>query len=66
MGVGGSLALDFVNTLDWRLRARPVELLAGFPDLLRWGRSAGALGRAEAARLRDQLAALGEARAAGL
>jgi len=52
MGVGGSLALDFVNTLDWRLRARPVELLAGFPDLLRWGRSAGALGRAEAARLR--------------
>lgn len=52
VGVGGSVALDFANTLDWRLRDRPVELLKGFPDLLRWGRSAGALGAAEARGLR--------------
>jgi len=52
MGVGGSLSLHFVNTLDWRLRDRPVELLGGFPDLLRWGRSAGVLERAGATRLR--------------
>jgi predicted RNA-binding Zn ribbon-like protein len=52
IGVGGSTALDFVNTLDWRLRERPVELLKTFPDLLRWGRSAGVLGPGEARRLR--------------
>jgi len=51
-GTGGSLALDFANTLDWRLRKRPVELLRAFPDLLRWGWSGGALGRAEVGRLR--------------
>jgi len=43
VGVGGSLALSFANTLDWRLRDRPVELLKSFPDLLRWARSAGVL-----------------------
>jgi predicted RNA-binding Zn ribbon-like protein len=46
------VALDFANTLDWRLRDRPVELLKSFPDLLRWGRSAGVLEPAEARRLR--------------
>jgi predicted RNA-binding Zn ribbon-like protein len=51
VGIGGSPALDFANTLDWRLRERPVELLRGFPDLLRWGWSVGALERAEAGRL---------------
>ncbi len=52
IGVGGSLALDFANTLDWRLRDRPVELLKSFPDLLRWGRSAGVLEPVEARKLR--------------
>jgi predicted RNA-binding Zn ribbon-like protein len=52
VGIGGSVALDFANTLDWRLRKRPVELLGDFPALLRWGRSAGVLERGEAARLR--------------
>jgi predicted RNA-binding Zn ribbon-like protein len=52
IGVGGSIALDFANTLDWRLRDRPVELLKSFPDLLRWGRSAGVLAPAHARRLR--------------
>jgi predicted RNA-binding Zn ribbon-like protein len=52
VGTGGSLALDFANTLDWRLRERPVELFHGFSDLLRWAWSAGALTRPEARRLR--------------
>jgi predicted RNA-binding Zn ribbon-like protein len=52
IGVGGSLSLDFVNTLDWRGRPEPVELLHDFSDLLRWGRSAGALAPAEARKLR--------------
>jgi predicted RNA-binding Zn ribbon-like protein len=52
IGVGGSPALDFVNTLDWRLRDRPVELLKRFEDLLRWGRSAGLLASQDAHFLR--------------
>ena len=43
IGTGGSVALDFANTLDWRLRPRPVELLNGYPDLLRFARSAAIL-----------------------
>lgn len=63
IGVGGSLALDFVNTLDWRLRESPVEQLRTYADLFRWARSAGALDLAQARTLR----AWGEAhpRAAG-
>jgi predicted RNA-binding Zn ribbon-like protein len=35
--VGGHLALDLVNTLDWRFRdGGPEELLAGYDDLLRF------------------------------
>ncbi|HEX7077043.1 MAG TPA: ABATE domain-containing protein [Candidatus Eisenbacteria bacterium] len=52
MGTAGSLALDFANTLDWRRREHPVELLRGFPDLLRWAWSAGVLERSEAKKLR--------------
>lgn len=44
--------LDFANTLDWRLRREPVELLRGYPDLLRFARSAGVLTAAEAKALR--------------
>ena len=51
-GVGGSPALDFANTLDWRLRERPVELLKGYPDLLRFGRSVGLIDAAQARALR--------------
>jgi predicted RNA-binding Zn ribbon-like protein len=51
IGVGGSLALDFVNTLDWRLREEPVELLRSYADLLRWARSAGVLDAREARTL---------------
>ena len=52
VGTGGNVALDFVNTLDWRLRAEPVELLRSYPDLLRWAWSASVLGRREARALR--------------
>lgn len=52
VGVGGSAALDFANTLDWRLRDHPVELLKRFQDLLRWGRTAGVLDAVQARGLR--------------
>ncbi|MGH7680434.1 MAG: CGNR zinc finger domain-containing protein [Candidatus Eiseniibacteriota bacterium] len=52
IGTGGTLALDFANTLDWRLRKRPIELLKGYADLLRFARSAGVLSPAEARELR--------------
>jgi predicted RNA-binding Zn ribbon-like protein len=51
-GTGGSPALDFVNTLDWRGREPPVELLHGFPDLVRWARTVGILSAGEASALR--------------
>ncbi|HWN82192.1 MAG TPA: CGNR zinc finger domain-containing protein [Candidatus Udaeobacter sp.] len=51
-GTGGSPALDFVNTLDWRGRVPPVEMLNGFPDLVRWARTVAILEAGEAAALR--------------
>jgi predicted RNA-binding Zn ribbon-like protein len=51
-GVGGSPALDFANTLDWRLRERPVELLKGYVDLLRFSRSVGLIDASQARALR--------------
>jgi predicted RNA-binding Zn ribbon-like protein len=48
VGTGGTLALEFVNTLDWRGRTVPVELLRDYADLLRWSWSAGAIGAGEA------------------
>ena len=50
-GGSGVLALDFVDTVDWRLRESPVELLQSPADLLRWARSAGVLDAAEARAL---------------
>lgn len=57
VGVGGAVALDFANTLDWRLRERPVELLQTFSDLLRWAWSAGVLTLSEARALQAWSAA---------
>jgi len=48
---GGRLALDFANTLDWRGRKNPVEVLTEFRHLLRFGLAAGALTAAEARAL---------------
>jgi predicted RNA-binding Zn ribbon-like protein len=52
MGIGGSLALDFANTVDWRLRENPTDSLRDYSDLLRWSRTAGILTPVEARRLR--------------
>jgi len=56
-GTGGSLALDFANTLDWRLREPPVELLKSFADLLRWSVTAAVLPPRVARRLQGWEAA---------
>ena len=45
-------ALALANTLDWRLRKEPIELLKDYPELLRWARSVGALEPSEARALR--------------
>ena len=51
VGTGGSTALDFVNTLDWRLRPKPEESLRSYIDVLRWAWSAGLLTGQETHRL---------------
>jgi len=48
IGVGGTLAADFVNTLDWRLRKEPREALVTYRELLRWAWSAGVLSTLDA------------------
>ena len=49
---GATPALMFANTLDWRLREQPVELLRDPEDLLRWAWSAGVMELGEAEELR--------------
>ena len=49
--VAGSVALAFVNTLDWRGREEPVELLARYEDLLHWAHDAGAIDAGDARAL---------------
>jgi predicted RNA-binding Zn ribbon-like protein len=46
--VGGHLALDFVNTVDWRSDlTRHRDLLVTFDDLLAWAKAARLVGAAE-------------------
>ena len=45
-------ALALANTLDWRLREKPIELLKDYSELVRWARSVGALEPAQARGLR--------------
>src|SRR5262245_38905844 len=50
--IGGHLALDYVNTVDWRDDpTRRKDRLATFEDLLAWARAARLLGAAEARAL---------------
>lgn len=49
--VGGHVVLDFVNTAGGRTKARDVERLGAYADLLRWSVAAGVLGAEEAAAL---------------
>ncbi len=48
---GGSLCLDFANTLDERRTPRPRELLTGYARLVDWGVQAGAVSSAAGAAL---------------
>ena len=47
----GERSLSFVNTLDWRLREPPAELLEDYADLLRWAWTVDAVDRAGARAL---------------
>src|SRR5476649_2328428 len=63
--IGGHPALDFVNTVDWRGRATPVDYLVDFTALIEWMGHAGLLGASESRALRRRAAAV-PARAAAL
>lgn len=41
--LGGHIALDFFNTVDWRISDEPSERLQRYEDLVAWGRQAGVL-----------------------
>jgi predicted RNA-binding Zn ribbon-like protein len=49
--LGERLCFDFANTVDPRHGEHPTDLLAGYPDLVRWGKRAGALTAREAESL---------------
>ena len=48
---GGSLCLDFANTVGWHTSDAPEERLAGYDDLVAWSEQAGILGESESARM---------------
>jgi predicted RNA-binding Zn ribbon-like protein len=56
--LGGELCLDFINTLDWRLRPNPVEYLQDIRDLIDWNRQMGTIAKRDAALLEKAAAAL--------
>jgi predicted RNA-binding Zn ribbon-like protein len=49
--IGGRLCLDFANTVDWRRRSEPEELLPDYGGLLDWSVRAGTLSTREPRRL---------------
>lgn len=49
--IAGHPALDLVNTLDWRFRETPEELLSTYNDLLRFTEQASLISAAQARRL---------------
>ena len=48
---GGTLCLDFINSVDWRLAGNPVEYIHSYGDLLKWTALAGVLSDSESTRL---------------
>jgi predicted RNA-binding Zn ribbon-like protein len=65
--VGNHPVLDFVNTVENRLRPAPEEdLIASYEDFLRWLSVVGLLGNDELARLREECAFREEACRAAL
>lgn len=68
--IAGDPALDFVNTVDWRLdEEKRTDLFQSYGDLVMWAELAGVVGAAEAEEIRQEAvtdpraadAALGEA-----
>lgn len=55
--LGGHPALDFANTVAWRLRPDPTEGLPDYPTLLRWARLAGLVETEDAERIAAAAAA---------
>jgi predicted RNA-binding Zn ribbon-like protein len=49
--IGGRLCLDFANTVDWRRRTEPEELLHDYVGLADWSVRAGTVPPTEARRL---------------
>jgi predicted RNA-binding Zn ribbon-like protein len=49
--IGGRLSLDFTNTIEWRGRDNPMELLLNYRDLVTWSRRQGILTDQEAQHL---------------
>jgi predicted RNA-binding Zn ribbon-like protein len=49
--VGGHLALDFVNTVEYRAQPEPGDRLTSFGALARWSVAAGLISQAESANL---------------
>lgn len=51
---GGHVALDFANTVGWRLREEPIDFLADYADLMAWSEQAGLVDSVQARRLRSE------------
>lgn len=49
--IGGRLCLDLANTVDWRTRVEPEELLDDYQGLVDWSVRAGAVSSTQAGRL---------------
>src|SRR5215212_2807982 len=49
--LGGSVCLDFVNSIENRAGHPPEDFLTSYPDLVRWGRHAGLISHTTATRL---------------
>ncbi|HWL86319.1 MAG TPA: ABATE domain-containing protein [Polyangiaceae bacterium] len=55
--LGGSVCLDFINTVSWReSETAAVERLPSYSDVLTWAVAAGILDRQQARRLRARVA----------
>ena len=46
--LGGRLCLDFINTVDWRGREKPIEFLNDYKSLITWGQHVKMLTKPEA------------------
>lgn len=51
--IGGHIALDFANTVDWHASARPNDKIGSYSDLVSWARQAGGLTHGQADYLVD-------------